>query len=174
MTSTEFRRPAPGDYVEYYETYVSKVTTPDVVGFLHEQRDEALALFAEIPDEKADYRYAEGKWSTKQVLGHVVDAEWAFTGRALWFARNAGSSMPGMDPDDFVRGGNFEARELAGLAAEFGHVRAGNLILFESFDDEILERRGEASGCAFSVRAQLFIIAGHVQHHLGVLRERYL
>ena len=168
------RRPAPDEYADFYETYVSKVPDGDVVGFLRAQLDEALALFGDIPAERGDYCYEPGKWSIKQLLGHIVDTEWVFTYRALRFARGDETPLPGIEQNLLVEGGNFASRELADLIAEFRSIRTANLILFDSFDEAILDRRGTASGCSFTVRAQLFITAGHVQHHLGVLRERYL
>ena len=173
-TIEERTRPAKDEYHEFYETYVSKVPDADVVGFLRAQTKEALELFRSVPDDRVDYRYETGKWSVKEVLGHCLDAEWVFTALALRFARGDESPLPGIDQDDYVNGANFADRDYAGMVDELEHLRGANLLLFGSFDEAVLSRRGTASNCAFTVRSKLFIIAGHLQHHLQVLRERYL
>lgn len=173
-TSAALTRPANDEYVAFYETYVGKVPDGNVVGFLRDQRERALDLLRSIPDDRIDYRYAPEKWTVRQVLSHMLDAEWIFTYRALRFARGDTASLPGMDQNVFVDGTNFEMRDYRRMVDEFDHARAANTRLFESFDDAVLMRRGTASNCEFTVRAKLFIIAGHVEHHLHVLRERYL
>jgi hypothetical protein len=174
IATREAHRPSTEDYDAFYETYVSKVPDGDVVGFLRAQMGAALELYRGIPEEKGDFRYAPEKWSTKELIAHVTDAEWVFTYRALRFARGDETPLIGMDQDVFVRGSKLGDRDLAGVVDEFEAVRAANLLLFESFDEEVMCRRGSASGCRFTVRSMLFVIAGHMQHHLGVLRERYL
>lgn len=168
------RRPEPDEYAEYYEGYIRQVPEGEIVAVLRAQLNEVLAALEGIPAERGDHRYAVGKWSIKELLGHMIDTEWTFTYRALCFARGDEGPLPAMDPDEFVEGANFATRELSDLIDELRHVRSANLTLFASFDDEVLNRRGIASDCWFSVRGILYIIAGHVEHHMGVLRGKYL
>lgn len=168
------RRPGKSEYFEYYGTYISRVPEGDIIAILGGQLDEMLALLRGIPEEKGDYRYAPGKWSLKEVMGHIIDTERVFSYRALSFARGDSHAIPGMDQDEWVAGANFAARTLVDLVEEFRHLRAANLVLAGSFDEAILERTGEASGNHFTVRSILFILAGHAIHHMSVIKERYL
>jgi len=131
-------------------------------------------FFGDIPTVKAEYRYQPDKWSMKEVFGHVIDVEWVFSYRALRFARGDQTSLPGIEQDDLVAGANFDSRDLTSLCEEFKHLRSANILLFDSFDEKIMDRVGSASGFQFSVRSILYIIAGHLNHHVGILRERYL
>ncbi|MFT5291240.1 MAG: hypothetical protein ACI82F_003319 [Planctomycetota bacterium] len=173
-TPRDPRRPGSAEYDAYYTTYVDQVPDGDVVDFMSEQLEEALALFGDLPADKANFRYAPDKWSTKELIGHILDTEWVFTYRALRFARGDRTALAGMDQNALIAGSNFGDRGLRSLVDEFRNVRSANLILFDSFDEEIMVRAGLASGCHFTVRSMLFVQAGHVQHHLEVLRERYL
>jgi len=168
------RRPAETDYDAMYASYVSAVPEGDVVEFLGRQRDDAMTLLGSIPAERAGFRYAPGKWSIAEVVGHVIDAEWIFTTRALRFARGDETPLPGFDSDEYAVRAGRAGRSLASLAEELRHLRSANLALFSSFDEAALDRRGTAWDRSFTVRAKLFIIAGHAQHHMAVLRERYL
>ena len=167
-------RPDVDEYAAYYGRYVSLVPDEDVLTFLRTQREAVLDALRGVDTRLAGHRYAPDKWSTKEVVGHVVDVEWVFTHRGLWFARRCEAPLPGMDQDDFVSAANFDDRSLADLLEEFAHLRSANIVLFESFDERILNRSGEASECRFTVRSIPYIIAGHAEHHLRVLRERYL
>jgi hypothetical protein len=168
------RRPAPSEYDSFYGSYVSLVPDGDIIDTLREQRVGIGDLIAAIPAEKTDYRYAPGKWTTREVVGHVIDAEWVFTSRALWFARGVPTPLPGMDQDEFMSGANFADRDLSGLAQEFAGLRSAGIVLFDSFDEDIMSRVGVASGTEVTVRALAYIIAGHALHHVRVLEERYL
>jgi hypothetical protein len=168
------KRPDKSEYFEYYGAYVDQVPDTDVIDFLREQPGEMHDLLRGLPKEKENFRYAEGKWTLKEVLGHIIDTERVFSYRALSFARGDKSPIPGIEQDDWVAGANFADRDLAHLVDEFQHIRQANVRLFGSFDEEILSRSGEASTCRFTVRAILFIVAGHAAHHMKVLRERYL
>lgn len=167
-------RPGPGEYFEYYDRYVSIVPPGDILDILRNQHASILDVVAGINRDKSEYRYAPAKWSVKEVFGHVVDVEWIFTYRALRIARGDKTPMAGMEQDEFMAGANFADRELVDLADEFRHLRAADVKLFESFDDEILDRVGTASGRSFTVRSILYIIAGHAQHHVDVLKKKYL
>ena len=124
--------------------------------------------------KKLNYRCAPGKWSIKEVIGHLVDSERVFAYRALCFSRNDKNPLPSMEQDDYVTYGNFDRRTLQDLGDEFRYVRLSSIILFKSFDKEIELRRGTASGFEFTVRTFPYIIAGHVEHHLKILKDRYL
>jgi len=174
MSETFRRRPGRGEYADYYAGYIALVPDGDVVEVLRSQGDETAELFASIPAERWDYRYAPGKWTTREVIGHLIDTEWVFVYRALRFARGDGTPLPGMDQDEFMAGANFGARPLPGMADEYRHLRGAGTALFASFDEGILDRSGDASGCRFTVRALLYVIAGHERHHLDFLKERYL
>ena len=168
------KRPEPSEYADYYDRYVSLVPDGDIVTILRKQMETSVTLLKVLPSELGDHTYAPGKWTLKEVLGHVVDIEWVFTYRALCFARDSATSLPGVDQDALVRHANFSSRTLADMVEEFRHLRLANTVLFSSFGEEVLDRRGVASDCTFSVRSFPYIIAGHELHHMNVIKERYL
>jgi hypothetical protein len=146
----------------------------DIVAILRAQMAEASALLGGVSAERAEYRYAPGKWSLKEVVGHVHDMEWVFASRALCFARGLTAPMPGVEQDEFMSVASFAGRSLSDIFSQWQALRAANVLLFESFDDAAWERTGVASGFPVSVRALAWITAGHARHHLDVLQERYL
>lgn len=174
MTAHATTRPEKTEYPPYAEGYVSKVPDGDIVGILRSQLDETLALIKGIPEARGDYRYAEGKWSIKEVIGHVIDAERIFAYRALRFARGDSTSLSGFEQDDYVPNGSFNKRTLSDLADEYEHVRRSTISLFASLDPEAWDRKGSANNNESSVRALAFIIAGHERHHVEILRTRYV
>ena len=175
MTSATIPRPGPSEYVPYYETYISKVPPKgDLLTVLEDQRRETQQLLAGLSDTKALHRYAPGKWSIKEVVGHLMDTERVFCYRALAFARGDANSLPGFDEKAWAPAGRFDARSLADLAAESDTVRRATIALFRGLDGEALARRGTANNYPISVRALAWVIAGHERHHLAILRERYL
>jgi uncharacterized damage-inducible protein DinB len=167
-------RPDASEYAPHYETYVTKVPDGDLLTILEEQRQETQGLLAGIPEGRALHRYAPGKWSIKEVVGHVTDAERVFCYRALRFARGDQTPLSGFDEKAYAPAGKFDARPLPDLAAELDAVRRATIALFSGLDSEALARRGPANNKEVSVRALAYIIAGHERHHLGILRERYL
>ena len=167
------KRPEPTEYPEFYANYVSKVPGADVLSVLESQRLQMLQLFAGRSERDGSFRYAPGKWTVKEVLGHVTDTERIYAYRALRFARADHTPLPGFEQDDFVKNGAFNERPLAGLADEFAHVRSASLALFRSFPEEAWQRRGVASQKEVTVRALAFITAGHQIHHRLILEERY-
>jgi len=167
-------RPERSEYAPSYEGYVSRVPDGDIVAALAKQLEETLALIRGIPESRGDYRYAEGKWSIKELLGHVIDSERVFAYRALRFARGDSTPLSGFEQDDFVKGADFNKRTLADLAKEYEYVRRATICLFESLEDRAWERRGTANNNDVSVRALAFIMAGHERHHVEILRTRYL
>lgn len=168
------RRPTTSEYDSFYETYVSKVGDGDVIEILRSTGARAIEIFRDIPADRFDFRYAEGKWSVREVIGHMIDAERVFSYRALCFARGDATPLPGMDQDVFMERAEFGERSPASLIDELTHLRAANVALFESFSEDALDRSGIASDAQVTVRALIYIIAGHMIHHLHVLQERYL
>jgi uncharacterized damage-inducible protein DinB len=174
MSATAPARPEANEYAPYYEKYVSLVPAGDIIETLQSQSADTLSLLRSVSEERASSRYEPGKWSVKEVVGHVIDTERIFAYRALRFARNDRTPLPGYEQDDYARAANFDARTLASLATDFERARAATIALFQSFDNDAWQRRGTANDNEVSVRALAHIIAGHELHHVGILRERYL
>ena len=176
MTSSAFRstRPVAGEFLPYYGTYIDQVPEGDIVSTLSAQIGGTLSLIRSIPEAVGDKRYAPDKWSIREVLGHVIDAERIFVYRALRFARADETPVPGFDENTYVTNAPFSHVSLSDLADEFGHVRAATVHFFRNLDEEAFARRGSANGAAISVRALAYILAGHEIHHVNVLRTRYL
>jgi len=173
MTAAAIPRPAAAEYAPYYGRYIDKVPDGDLLRMLADQARETQALLAGLSDAKALHRYAPGKWSIKEVIGHVTDAERVFCYRALRFARGDTIALPGFDENAWVPAGNFDARPLGDLAAELDAVRRSSIALLKGLDPAALARRGTASDNPVSVRAIAWIIAGHERHHVALLHERY-
>ena len=174
MSATAPARPGSDEYAPYYEKYTSLVPEGDVVETLRRQAAETLALLRSVDEEQAGSRYEPGKWSVKEVVGHVIDTERIFAYRALRFARGDRTELPGFEQDGYIENAEFDRRTLRDLAEEFEHVRGATLKLFGSLSPEAWLRRGTASGNQVSVRALAYIAAGHEAHHVNILRTRYL
>ena len=172
--NASINRPEPTEYVPYYERYISLVTQGDVLEALEQQLKTTLNLLRGISESQADSRYAPGKWSIKELVGHLIDTERIFAYRALRFSRNDRTPLPGYEQDDYIRNAAFGQCKLADLASELEHVRQGNLYLFRHLDEEAWHRRGIANDGEISVRALAYIMAGHELHHMEILRTRYL
>ena len=162
------------EYGEYYSRYIKLSNEKSLTGQLKNQKDEVLQLIGGLSDEEALYRYEKGKWSVKEVLGHITDTERIFCYRALAFARGENTSLPGFDQDAYVDAAGFDSQPLQHLVEQYGATRDATILLFSGLDDEVLLRRGVASGFPFTVRALGYTIAGHERHHLNILEERYL
>jgi uncharacterized damage-inducible protein DinB len=173
MSVTTLARPEAHEYIEYYERYIGRVPAGDVRETLANQIGVTRRLLAPLSEAEALRRYAPGKWSVKEVVGHLTDAERVFSYRALRFARADRTPLAGFDENTYVPAGNFDARPLASLVEEFADVRHATISLLRGLDQQALLRKGEANGQEVSVRALAYIIAGHELHHLGVLRDRY-
>lgn len=167
-------RPEKTEYAPYYETYVSLVDETDVVVTLQNQLDEMRNLLAEITEEKAAHAYAEGKWTIKELIGHLNDGEKIFAYRALRIARADKTPMEGFEQDGYIENASFNDCSLADLAEEFSLLRRANLLFFKNLGDAAWLRTGTADGKEFSVRALGFIMIGHVRHHANILKTRYL
>jgi hypothetical protein len=166
-------RPQPGEYAPYYDQYISLVGSEDVLTLLAKQAEEMTALLSSAT-AKADFRYAPGKWSVKEVVGHINDTERIMAYRALRFCRGDATPIEGFEQNDYVRDGNFGQRTWADLTEEFGVIRKATVALFRSVDAEAAVRRGVANKNAISVRALAYVIAGHELHHRRILQEKYL
>lgn len=167
-------RPDTDEYAPYYGTYISEVTGSDALPTLIGQRSSTASFLAGIPETKAGYRYAPGKWTLREVIGHLSDSERIFAYRLLRFARGDETPLASFDENAYVPAGEFERRSLADVAREFAAVRDATLALVSGLDEVRLARRGLASGKAMSARAIAWVIAGHETHHLRVIREKYL
>lgn len=167
-------RPEANEYAEYYGRYVTRVPDGNILDIIERQIDESGRFLGAITEKKASYRYAPGKWSVKQVVGHVIDIERLFQYRGLVFARNDRTPLPSMEQDEWASHANFDDRTFADLTAEYRITRQSGLTLFRSFNDDISLRRGIANNVEFTVRSIPYILAGHDIHHLTVIRERYL
>ncbi|MGB0861485.1 MAG: DinB family protein [Saprospiraceae bacterium] len=167
-------RPNANEYAPYYHTYIGKVPEGKLIQLLSTQIENTLTTFARISEEKGAYRYAEGKWSIKEVLGHIIDTERIMVFRALAIGRGDKTPIPGFEQDDYVATSNADARTIAEMVEELKLVRQSTIALFQSFTDEMMQELGTASGLPVSTRALAYIIVGHELHHLGILKERYL
>jgi hypothetical protein len=167
-------RPNPGDYSDYYNGYVKLVEGDDILQILYQQNKKTQDFLNSFSEHKGNYRYADAKWTVKEVVGHLIDTEHIFAYRALCIARGEKKSLPGFEQNDYVKEGNFNRRELFDLNYEFRLLRESNLLLFNSFTPEMLKRKGFANESSISVLAILFIIAGHEKHHMNILQERYI
>jgi uncharacterized damage-inducible protein DinB len=165
--------PNSGEYTPYYGRYVSLVSTSDMLETLKQQARQTYELFAACSEKDANYSYAPGKWSVKEVLGHMIDTERIFAYRALRIARNDKTPIEGFEQDDYVKDGPFQHCSLGELLEEFSAVRTATLCLLRSLDEEAWTRSGTASGNPFTVRALVYVIAGHELHHRKVLEEKY-
>jgi uncharacterized damage-inducible protein DinB len=167
-------RPGPDEFAPYYGTYINKVPGECALTVMESSRESTARLLAGLSEEQAAYRYAPGKWSLREVIGHLADSERIFAYRMLRFARKDETPLASFDENAYMPAAEFERRPLAEVAAEFRAVRDATLALARSLDPEAQLRRGIASGKVMSVRALAWTIAGHEIHHLGVLKERYL
>lgn len=167
-------KPQSVEAAPYYFTYINQVETEDVLGALEGQLEESLALFATVSEEKSLYRYAPDKWSIRELLNHINDAERVFAFRAMWFARGHEAALPSFDQNVAASAGKPEQIRWAAHVEEFRRVRLSSVSLFSNLVPEAWMRSGVASDKVFTVRALAFIIVGHLTHHVRILRDRYL
>ncbi len=165
--------PRPDEYAPYYAAYVAAVPPGDVLDTLAAQLHDTVHLLAGVPDTAAARGHAPGKWSAKEVLGHVADTERAFAYRALSAARGVPGALPGFGDDAYVARAGFNARALDALLDDLIAVRSATLSLFAGMDPAALARRAVAGGAPMTARAVAWVIAGHERHHVRILRERY-
>jgi hypothetical protein len=167
-------RPQSTEAAAYYFTYIDQVVGDDIISTIEDQLDESLDLFGRISDEQSLHRYAPDKWSIRQVLNHITDTERAFAFRALWFARGFEAPLPSYDQNVAAAGAAADRITWPAHVEEFRRVRLSTISLLRNLPPEAWMRTGVASDNPFTVRAMAFIIAGHVAHHVAILRERYL
>lgn len=166
-------RPIPDEHSPFHQNYISKVPDAPITDTLAGLKDSTYTFLSNIPASKADFAYAEGKWTIKEVIGHMIDAERTFAYRALAFSRGQ-AELPGFEENTYVELSNSNSRTLISLADEFKAVREANLYLYRSLTPEQLLLTGLANGSIISVRALLYIAAGHELHHIGLIKDRYL
>ena len=174
MTWLEIEPPAADEYDPYYASYIDRVEGKQLSLSLRQQRARVIELLSGLNDEQAGYRYAPGKWSIKEVIGHLIDTERVFVYRAMSIARDEKQSLPGFDQDEYVVTGGFDSRSLESLKDEYEAVRNASVAFFESLDEASWLKAGMANDVSVSVRAIGYIVPGHEAHHLAILQERYL
>ena len=166
-------RPLENEYASAFQGYVSHVSEDDIMPAMRSQIDALDVLLDRVAPELETYRYAEGKWSIREIVGHLIDGERVFGYRALCIARGETQNMPGFDQDEYMLSAPFDRIELEDLLSEFRLVRLSNIAMMRTFDETAWGRMGTANGNPISVRALAYIMVGHTRHHMDVLRERY-
>ena len=175
MTSTpRYDRPDPSEYAAFYAGYIARVPDGDLVGALEANLEEFVRTIGAVAEVRGGFAYAPGKWTLKEVIGHLIDGEREFSYRAIRIARGDETPLPGFDEQAWVPQSGANDRTIADLLAELRAVRAATIALLRHLPADSVTRRGTASGNGVTVRALAWIIAGHPMHHLSILRERYL
>lgn len=167
------RRPEPGEYDPFYQGYLARVVAGPIIPRLAAQAEELRTLLGRLRPDGTSYRYEAGTWSVKDVIGHLADSERIFGMRATCIARGETAGLPGFEQDQYVAEGEFDARTVDSLLRELEQLRGANVEMFSGLADDRWDRMGTANGAPISVRALAWILAGHLEHHLAVLRERY-
>src|SRR5579871_59118 len=168
-------KPKEDEFAPYYGQYINMA--PDDGTVLEHLKNDAKIVtdfMLSLPEEKLNYRYAEGKWTPREILGHIIDVERVFSYRALCFARGEVKSLPGFEENDYAKNSNAGERSIKELTEEFNSVRNSTLALFNSMNREMFLLKGTANNNTLSVRAIAYILTGHELHHVNVIRERYL
>lgn len=168
------KRPETTEHPVYFQKYIDLVKSDDILKALDEQVIDVQELISRISSDKELYVYAPNKWTPKEVIGHIIDTERIMAYRALCFARKDKTSFPGFDENSYVASANFNGRSMYDLAHEFAVVRQSNIALFKTFNEIQLNEIGIANGKENTVRAVLFMIAGHTEHHINVIKTKYL
>jgi hypothetical protein len=166
-------RPLESEYAPYYQGYLAHVNEDEILPVLRSQLDALDVLLGGVGPERETYAYAEGKWSIRELVGHLIDTERVFGYRAFCIARGESRNLPGFDENEYMLSAPYNQIDLEDLLSELRLVRLSNIAMLRNLDDEAWMRIGTANDNQVSVRALAFIMAGHVRHHMGVLRERY-
>lgn len=169
----ENNHPQPDEYGEFYKDYITLADAPNVIQALIQQGQQIYAIIQKLTSDEADYRYETGKWTVKEVVGHLVDTERIMAYRALCISRGEQKSLPGYDQDEYVEQADFDNRSLQNLSTEYDALRNATISMFNSFNEKQILRKGTANNTTVSVRALAYIIAGHEKHHLNILEEKY-
>lgn len=167
-------RPDTTEYDPYYETYVSLVADADIIETLASQPARLHDLISAMPEERGSFTYAEGKWSVKELLGHLIDGERMFAYRLFRISRGDETPIEGFEQDGYIENAHSNQRTFGDLLEEFSLLRRANMMFFKNLAADAWARTGTANNVRVSVRALVYIMAGHVEHHFGILRERYL
>jgi len=167
-------KPETNEYAPYYGNYIGQVGDDDVVSILAGQASELRAALSGLADDRGSYAYADGKWTIKEVLSHIIDGERIFAYRILRISRGDATPVEGFEQDDYIATSNANHRSFADLLDEFDLQRRSNLLMLKNINDEASQLMGTASGNPVSARAVIYIMAGHVKHHLRILNDRYL
>ena len=174
MSQSAIGRPDVSEFAEYYTGYIGKVPGVDIMSVLQAQMESTAALIRGIDDAKGGFRYAPEKWTIKELIGHIIDTERVFAYRALVFSRNDATPLPGFDQEPWAKNANHANVPMSELAAEFQSVRQASIHLFRHLAADDWMRQGIGNNKKMTTRAAAYIIAGHTQHHLDILKERYL
>ncbi|MFN0278314.1 MAG: DinB family protein [Pyrinomonadaceae bacterium] len=166
-------RPETNEFDPYYNMYISLIEGNDVLPVLDDQPAELRELISNVPEEKGTFAYAEGKWTIKELLSHLIDGERMFAYRTLRVSRGDETPIEGFEQDGYIENSNANNRSFAELLEEFNLQRRSNMLLFNNLSDEASQRMGTANEKAISTRALIYTMAGHVRHHIGILKERY-
>ncbi len=169
----EENRPNPDEYSDYYHNYIALINKPNVIEALIQQGQQLYALIQQLTEEEANHRYADNKWSVKEIIGHLVDTERIMAYRALCISRGEQVPLRGYDHNSYVEKADFGNRSLQSLSTEYDALRNANISMFSSFSKEQIQRTGIANNQKVSVRALAYIIAGHEKHHVNILEEKY-
>jgi len=167
-------RPDKAEYDPYYERYISLVENDDIIDTLAAQPTTLQDLITSMPEEKGSFAYAEGKWSIKELLGHLIDGERMFAYRLFRISRGDETPIEGFEQDGYIENAHSNGRSFSDLLEEFSLLRRANMILFNNLTDDDWARVGTANNVQISVRALAYVMAGHIEHHLSILKERYL
>ena len=167
------KRPQVNEYAIFYKKYIDTVSD-NVIAELQHQASSFTSFLKGISCDKASYSYAEGKWTVKELVGHVIDTERIMVYRMLTIARNDKTALPGFEENDYVKNAHFSERTLVSLADEFAVLRSANMYLIKSFNEEEISRKGLANNLPISVLSLIYILAGHLNHHRAIIQERYL
>jgi hypothetical protein len=168
------KKPNKDEYALFYHTYVEKVPDGDIIKTLSKQTLQIKNLLKNVSKKKSMHRYSPDKWSILEVTGHIIEIERVFSYRALRFARNDSQPLPGFDENSYIKQSNYNNVKLSDLIKEFCSLREANILMFKNTSEEMSLRQGIANGNKFTVRALAYIMAGHVNHHLKILKQRYL
>ncbi len=173
--TTQVQIPAAEEYASFYTDYVQRgISRNDVIAALPLQIDEIKSALAHLTDEQARFKFGPAEWSIKEVVGHLNDAERIFAYRLLRISRNDQTPIPGFEQEDYVREAGFDHASFSDLLSEFELLRRANILAIKNMSDESISRFGTASGAKVSARALIYMMVGHVEHHMACLHEKYL
>src|ERR1043166_2263814 len=167
-------RPVETEYAPYYQSYVNQVSENDIIAVLRSELDDLDVLLDRVPADKETYAYSEGKWTIRELVGHLIDGERVFGYRAFCIARGEKQNLPGFEQDDYLQTAPYNHINLEDLLSEWRLVRLSNIAMFRTLDEDAWNRVGTANNNEVTVRAIAFVMAGHTRHHMNILRERYL